>query len=52
VLVDAGAEDPLRVLPDGKVTHASELARKGRRCPLSRPQTLSARATYRRVSSI
>jgi pimeloyl-ACP methyl ester carboxylesterase len=32
VLVDAGAEDPLRVLPGGKVTHASELA-KGQPAP-------------------
>jgi len=32
VLVDAGAEDPLRVLADGKVTHASELA-KGQQIP-------------------
>jgi pimeloyl-ACP methyl ester carboxylesterase len=32
VLVDAGAEDPLRMLPDGKVTHASELA-KGQPVP-------------------
>jgi pimeloyl-ACP methyl ester carboxylesterase len=27
LLLDAGAEDPLRMLPDGKVTHASQLAK-------------------------
>ncbi len=32
VLVEAGAEDPLRVLPDGTVTHASKLA-KGQAAP-------------------
>jgi len=32
VLIDAGAEDPLRMLPDGKVTRASELA-KGQQVP-------------------
>ena len=32
VLIDAGAEDPVRVLPGGKVTRASELA-KGQPVP-------------------
>jgi len=32
VLVDAGAEDPVRLLPDGKLTHASALA-KGQTIP-------------------
>jgi len=30
VLVEAGADDPLRMMPDGKIVHSSELATGGR----------------------
>ena len=36
VLVEAGADDPLRMMPDGKVVHASELA-TGRPIPPVKP---------------
>jgi len=46
VLVDAGAEDPLRVLPGGKVTHAPS-SPKGSRRRRSRTKTRCVRATSR-----